>query len=133
MKIKLAWGLLLLMCNVWARDPFFPLNVQRCASVAETELTWRLLGLIGREGRYDAWLVSSQHKLLWRQTGDPLPGTEWRIAEIDAQTVTITTLQDCPPSRRLGLKGGHHAQDNLPLAGADKPVISQPDSPLSRF
>ncbi|MEJ5062026.1 HofP DNA utilization family protein [Erwinia sp. MYb375] len=133
MKIKLAWGLLLLMCNGWARDPFFPLNVQRCASVAETELTWRLLGLIGREGRYDAWLVSPQHQLLWRQTGDPLPGTDWRIAEIDAHAVTITILQDCQPPRRLGLKGRHNAQDDLPVAGADKPDIRQPDSPFSRF
>ncbi|MFK8256425.1 HofP DNA utilization family protein [Erwinia sp. AnSW2-5] len=133
MKIKLAWGLLLLMCNGWARDPFFPPNVQRCAPAAEAELTWRLLGLIGHEGRYNAWLVSPQHKLLWRQPGDPLPGTDWRIAEIDAQAITITTLQNCQPLRRLALKGRHNAQDALPVADADKPVISQTGSPLSRF
>ncbi|WP_455814648.1 HofP DNA utilization family protein [Pseudomonas graminis] len=133
MKIKLVWGLLLLMCNAWARDPFFPLNVQRCAPAAEAELTWRLLGLIGREGNYDAWLVSPQHKLLWRQPGDPLPGTDWRITEIDAQAVTITTLQGCQPPRQLALKGRNNAQDDLSVAGADKPVISQPDAPLSRF
>ncbi|WP_455818389.1 HofP DNA utilization family protein [Pseudomonas cerasi] len=105
MKTKLAWGLLLVMCNGLARDPFFPLNVTRCQPAAQADPPWRLMGLIGREGRYDAWLISPQHKLLWRQTGEQLPGTEWRIAEIDAQTVTITTLQDCQPPRRLALKG----------------------------
>ncbi|QGU85992.1 DNA utilization family protein [Erwinia sorbitola] len=133
MKIKLAWGVLLLAFHSWARDPFFPLNTLRCQPEEEAEFSWRLLGIIGREDRYDAWLVSPQGNTLWRQQGDPLPGSPWRVAGIEQEAVTLTILQECQPPRRLALKGQHNDQDDLPVAGSDNPIISESGSPLTGF
>lgn len=119
MPTKLAWGVLFLVFNSWARDPFFPLHVLHCPQMEETEIAWRLLGVIGRQGHYDAWLLSPDGALLRRQPGDPLPGTAWRIDRIDALAVTLATFQDCQTSRRLALKGRKDDQDDLPVARAD--------------
>lgn len=119
MPPKLAWGVLLLVFNGWARDPFFPPNVLRCPQVEETVIAWRLLGVIGRQDHYDAWLLSPDGRLLRRQPGESLPGTAWRIDRIDALSVTLRTFQDCQTTHRLALKGQQDDQDDLPVARAD--------------
>lgn len=111
MRAKLVGALLMLMISPCrARDPFFPPQASRCQPVA-ADSRWRLLGVIGRSDHYDAWLTTSAGHVLRRKTGDPLPGTRWRITRIDTRSTTLTSVQDCLPAQRLVLKGRYNAQD----------------------
>lgn len=120
MKAKFACMLLMLMIfHSRARDPFFPAQLSRCQPVTSADSSWRLLGVIGRSGNYDAWLTASRGPALRRKTGDLLPGTLWRITRIDAHSTTLTPIQDCQPAQRLALKGRYNAQDFLSVDGVN--------------
>ncbi|ATZ12968.1 HofP DNA utilization family protein [Erwinia amylovora] len=120
MKAKLACALLsLLIFHSRARDPFFPPQSRLCQPLTSADGGWRLLGVIGRSGYYDAWLTATGGKTLRRKTGDLLPGTPWRITRIDAYSTTLTPIQDCQPAHRLVLKGRHNAQDPLSVDGVN--------------
>ena len=119
MNTKYAWGLLLLALNGWARDPFFPPGEQRCQTTVPAELEWRLLGIIGRGPRYDAWLRSPEGTLQRQQPGSRLSDTNWRVARVEEWAVTLTPIQDCQPPLRLALKGRQDAENILAVADTD--------------
>lgn len=119
MKAKLACAfLVLLVAQSRARDPFLPAQGSRCPPASVADSGWRLLGVIGRSGQYQAWLTASTGQVLRRKTGDPLPGTLWRITRIEAHSTTLSALQDCQSAQRLALKGRYDAEDLWSVDGA---------------
>lgn len=120
MKAKLACALLtLMMLHSRARDPFFPAPASHCQPLTRADSGWRLLGVIGRSGNYDAWLADSGGAALRLKTDSLLPGTIWRTARIDAHSATLIPFKDCRPPLRLALKGRYNAQDDLSVDGAN--------------
>lgn len=117
MQIKPAL-LLLLACCSSARDPFSSPGGASCLS-PEPASAWRLLGVIGRADRFDAWLISPTGTLLRRGVEQPLPGTSWRVIRTDAGGVTLSDVLSCLPPLRLVLTGGKHVQMDLSEPAAD--------------
>lgn len=134
MKAKLACALLtLMMFYSRARDPFFPAPAGHCQPLTGADSAWRLLGVIGRSGNYDAWLTDSGGAALRLKTGNLLPGTVWRIARIGARSATLIPFKDCLPPQRLALKGQYDAQDNLSVDGVNYPFVGSAGPAKSGF
>ncbi|MBC3947826.1 HofP DNA utilization family protein [Erwinia persicina] len=121
MTTKLAFCLLLLLMTsvCRARDPFFVADLHRCRPAEDARVPWRLLGIIGREGRYHGWLLSPQGKLVRATTGEMLPDTAWRIASVEEEAITLASSLDCQPRLRLALKGRQDAENILAVADTD--------------
>jgi pilus assembly protein HofP len=115
MKHK-GW-MLLLVCPLLtgARDPFLPVE-DRCQATLLAQ--WRYGG---GAGSAQQWLGFIQdHAGLWRRVriNDVLPGG-WRIQQLTAETITMTTSAECDPARWAWQReGNQHDAKDMPATSA---------------
>lgn len=114
-----ALVILFLALDVAARDPFLPAGSGRCSPIGEAEVPWRLQGIIGRPGRYEAWLISPSEKRLHVSVSDRPAGSGWQVEHIDLQGITLRDEQACRPTFRLTLKGERYVKENSAGSDAD--------------
>lgn len=108
MRIKPMVCLLCLLCApLQARDPFHPLVTDRCAQPQASQEEWRLMGVLGRQGDYRAWLVHKPQRTVIainQQQPQPLPG--WQLLTLNPQELTLRLESDCTDLRwRFHLHG----------------------------
>ncbi|OON39323.1 hypothetical protein BTJ39_13650 [Izhakiella australiensis] len=114
--------LLLLLCNgAQGRDPFLP-PAPDCVSRPAPPSSWRLLGVIGSDGRLvSRWQSPHNHRFMLVERSR-LRRTQWQIVRIDFTGVTLSWQGQCRTSDYFySLKKGQRNayMDVAPAAGSD--------------
>lgn len=93
--------LLLLSHYVYARDPFLPVEVQRCSDESSEISDWVLQGITEQADLYHGWLFSPRKGLVRMDTGQEFPGTDWKVREITLSAVTFAGKGACQKNNIL--------------------------------
>lgn len=107
--------LILLLCGsvVLARDPFRPLPASLCKRAAAPLAGWRLLGIVGRESHFRAWLMTPQGESVMARRDRPFPFAPWQPAAISRRSITFVVPDSCEAQQtRFDFTGGSHDKDS---------------------
>ncbi|WP_410009295.1 DUF2531 domain-containing protein [Pantoea agglomerans] len=117
--------LILLLCcgGLLARDPFRPVAGSVCEASVEPLTDWRLQGIIGREARFHAWLLTPQGESVTARTGKPFPFAPWQLADMTRRSLTLAVPNSCNAQLAVFyLKGRSHDKDNHSAAATKLPA-----------
>lgn len=106
------------------RDPFQPPAEADC-DVQLTSLSgWRVLGILGYEKDFRAWLLAPEGKAIRITPAQPFPLPSWQLKAITPRSLILTAHKRCPShALTLYTKGNRHAQ-----SGASHRDVSIPDA-----
>lgn len=116
--------LILLLCcgGALARDPFRPVAGSVCKALVAPLTGWRLQGIIGREARFHAWLLTPQGESVTVRTGKPFSLASWQLADMTRRSVTLAVPDSCTAQQTaFYLKGRSHDKDSHPADGHKLP------------
>jgi len=118
-----------------ARDPFMPPENVLCDTPAKTALVPRLRGIIGKEGDYRAWLVTSGGQgQLWAQQQWPTP--RWLLQRVTAFSIRLQSATRCPPLI-INLQGSLYETEpsvnRNASSGTGQAAVRQPDAAFAGF
>lgn len=104
---------LLLCCSgVLARDPFHPVTQSRCLAPVKPLTGWRLQGIIGRETRFHALLITPQGQAIVVRSGHAFAMTPWQLSDIGRHSLTLSVTNSCSAQRTsFHLKGSPYEKD----------------------
>ncbi|MDH2069159.1 HofP DNA utilization family protein [Pantoea sp. GD03673] len=117
--------LILLLCcgGVLARDPFRPVAGSFCQALVAPLTGWRLQGIIGREARFHAWLLTPQGESIMVRTGKPFSLAPWQLADMTRRSITLAVPDSCTAQQTaFYLKGRSHDKDSHAAAGHKLPA-----------
>jgi len=117
--------LILLLCcsGVMARDPFQPVTGSTCVSAVEPLTGWRLLGIIGRDAHFSAWLLTPQGQNVTARSNKPFPLSPWQLTDITRRSLTLTVANSCTAQQTaFHLKGRSDEKDRYPDSGTLLPA-----------
>lgn len=83
-----------------SRDPF--LLPEKVCQAPVSAFDWQLMGIIGREGRFLAWLKPAQGVWVQRQQNESLDD-DWKISQVRPLSVQLFAMTECEDEKILAL------------------------------